>query len=644
MAIVEGSIVADKYRILTRMGEGGMGEIFSAHHADLDRNVALKLLKEAGPMDTDNFARFKREARILAALKHRNLITCYEFGQWNGIAFIAMEQVHGHTLQSELTSNEGLEPDRVLAIATQIAAALDCAHISGVTHRDLKPHNIMICKAEDGKTDLVKLIDFGLAKLLPTDGRTLTKLTRTGVAVGSVAYMAPEQCMGQKVDGRADIYALGAVLHHALRGVPPFDGDNPVAMMHMHLNEKVPPIGRDDLPEGLEELIKVCLEKEPKNRFSTAAELLDALNTVASGNSFGKTPYVPKAPATPAPAAQQEMKTENAAAKKKRALAMPGLIKEEERAQKPISIAGEDEPQKPISITEEGNPQKSITTREGPGKNHIAAIAGLALVCLCVWALHNQLIATITAEKPAPTAPPTPSVFGEAEHSKPKAVVQARASEMDDTANHLFRLAQAAMKAEQYAEASKFFGIVGSITEKSQQPINSHAKAQCAYCAHMLYLQGKIKHPPTTRDIPQVRSLILWDLLQAKLEADNGRLDVAQTLAEEAANEAISHRSESEFTDAQWTLAQIAFRRKNDHDAAKFVRRALRTRSPNDAANAKELLYVVAQEHNLPPEVVLSEVIPSDARINDRKIAFWAYYAQKHSDPFAFYKAVSSLF
>lgn len=305
MAVLEGTVVAGKYEIVSSIGEGGMGEVFRAKQSALGRDVALKLLKEMGPMSGEPFKRFLREAKILGALKHRNLVTCYEFGEWRGTAYIAMECVDGHSLMSELVSNVGLEAGRLLAIARQIVAALECAHAHGVTHRDLKPHNIMLCKDEGGTGEMVKLIDFGLARLLPNDGKTMTKLTKTGVAVGSVAYMAPEQCIGRPADPRVDLYALGAVLHHALRGTPPFDADNPVAMMYMHMNDEVPALGREDLPDGLENVIQRCLAKDPEDRYQSAAELAEALRVVAAGDGANLPPFIARTIVRPATAPSQ---------------------------------------------------------------------------------------------------------------------------------------------------------------------------------------------------------------------------------------------------------------------------------------------------------------------------------------------------
>lgn len=299
MHLAPGSIIAEKYEVLSLVGQGGMGVVYRARQIAMDRIVALKVL-----LCSDNteewLARFMREAQILSSLKHRNLLACYELSSWNGRPFVAMEYADARSLEESIGTGGRLGVQRTLHVARQIAEALICAHAAGIVHRDLKPSNILLVDTLDEK-DVVKVIDFGLAKIMTGFGKTEGKLTETGYAVGSVQYMSPEQCVGGKVDFRSDIYSLGAIMYQCLVGSSPFDADIPVLAMHRHLSVIPEKLTSDmvgeELPAGLDNLVARCLAKDPDERYQSVSEFLVALNMVACNKGADITVYIPPIPA-----------------------------------------------------------------------------------------------------------------------------------------------------------------------------------------------------------------------------------------------------------------------------------------------------------------------------------------------------------
>jgi serine/threonine protein kinase len=294
MILTEGVTIAEKYEILKPLGSGGMGTVYLAQQKNIDRTVAIKFLK-CSPDDAEALERFKREAKIMSELKHRNLIASYELGVWSNTVYLAMEYVEGAPL-STLLRNGALSPAQVISVASQVSDALKCAHANGVIHRDLKPDNIVLTH-EPGAQELgLKVIDFGLAKLTSDFGKTAQKLTESGCAVGSVLYMSPEQCLGKKVDGRSDIYGLGAVMYHCLAGAPPFCSDHAVAVMTRHMNDLPAPIQIQGMPIGLETVVMRCLAKAPEDRYQSAEAVCHALSMVANGSGNNLTLFIPAKP------------------------------------------------------------------------------------------------------------------------------------------------------------------------------------------------------------------------------------------------------------------------------------------------------------------------------------------------------------
>jgi serine/threonine-protein kinase len=259
------------YRIQELVGRGGMGVVYRALDVRLDRRIALKLLA-ADLAEDDRFrARFLREARLAAAIEHPNIIPVYEAGEADGVLYLAMRYVEGMDLGELLAPGRPLDPERALALLTPIAAALDAAHVRGLVHRDVKPSNVLIAgDSEDG----VFLCDFGLSKR----ATSLSGLTAADQLLGTMHYVAPEQIEGRPVDGRADVYALGAVLFEAFAGRTPYPRDTDVAVLWAHMQEPPPAVTalRPELPSGLDEVLVRALAKDPSERYATASELVDA--------------------------------------------------------------------------------------------------------------------------------------------------------------------------------------------------------------------------------------------------------------------------------------------------------------------------------------------------------------------------------
>ncbi len=266
------------YEILSRLGEGGMGVVYRARDTRLGRVVALKTLHEELARDEERSRRFEREARIISAMSHPGIATLYDFDREGEVAFLAMELIEGHTLR-DLLAPGPLAVDRVLDCAVQVAEALAAAHREGVVHRDLKPENIMV--AESG---YYKVLDFGVARIepapappdsTPTQTPTLSWATRAGGIVGTVTYMSPEQALGEPVDARSDIFSFGSLLYELLTGRPPFTGNNEIATAQAIVNETPGPMRglREEIPRGLELVVRKCLAKRPADRYPDAAAL-----------------------------------------------------------------------------------------------------------------------------------------------------------------------------------------------------------------------------------------------------------------------------------------------------------------------------------------------------------------------------------
>jgi len=268
------------YRILEKLGEGGMGVVYKAEDTKLKRTAALKFLHPHLTQDSEAKRRFIKEAQAASALQHNNICTIYEVNETDeGQLYISMEYLGGKTLREKISgkgeTTSPLQIEETVDIITQAARGLEKAHKKGIVHRDIKPANIII--TEDG---VVKIVDFGLAKLT---GKT--KLTKTGTTLGTVAYMSPEQAKGGKVDHRTDIWALGVILYEMLTERLPFEGEYEQAVIYSILNEPPKPVSdlHSDVPAPLDQILSRALEKDPDKRYQHIKELLDDLDSLSAG-------------------------------------------------------------------------------------------------------------------------------------------------------------------------------------------------------------------------------------------------------------------------------------------------------------------------------------------------------------------------
>jgi two-component system, LytTR family, response regulator len=270
------------YRIVSRLGEGGMGEVYLATDTRLDRSVALKVLPTAVAHDPTRMERFDREAKAASALNHPNVAHIYEIGEDRGIHFLVMEFIEGEALDRRIDGRP-LPVDDIGQIGAQIADALDAAHAKGIVHRDIKPANIIITPR-----GIAKVLDFGLAKVMDRQSSIESQMaTRTlsaaGELIGTVAYMSPEQALGHPVDHRADIFSLGVVLYQMATGRSPFEGSSPSETIARILGAQPEAIARFnyEVPEDLDRIVRKCLEKDRERRYQSARDVMVDLKGLA---------------------------------------------------------------------------------------------------------------------------------------------------------------------------------------------------------------------------------------------------------------------------------------------------------------------------------------------------------------------------
>jgi hypothetical protein len=277
------------YEILAKVGEGGMGEVYRAHDIRLDRAVAIKVLPAEFAADPDRLARFEREARATAALNHPNIVAVYDVGTLGDMSYLVTELLEGQTLRSVLGGTR-LPVTRAVEYGAQVARALGAAHDRGIMHRDLKPENLFLTR--DGR---IKILDFGLAKLIEPDQRAPVEATEPGKVLGTVAYMSPEQARGEAVDQRTDIFSLGAVLYELIAGRRAFSGATQADVLSAIIKDEPPSLGElgRPIPPVVDRIVGRCLEKDRDARFRTAHDLAFALEALSG-------PVVSAGPSQPA--------------------------------------------------------------------------------------------------------------------------------------------------------------------------------------------------------------------------------------------------------------------------------------------------------------------------------------------------------
>ncbi len=270
-----GQTIGD-YRVLRRIGSGGMAQVYLAEQQSLSRQVALKVLHVQLADDASYVQRFVNEARAAASLVHPNIVQIYEVGRAGRVHFIAQEYVQGENLAQVMQRNGALPPGLVLEVLRQVVSALCKAQELEIVHRDLKPENILLSHSGE-----VKVADFGLARVLNTESKTLTQV---GVTMGTPLYMSPEQIEGRPVDARSDIYSLGVTCYHLLSGEPPHNGDTALAIAVQHLNSTPEPLEsvRQDLPSGLVRIVHQMMSKQSVHRPASPSELLAELRGLCS--------------------------------------------------------------------------------------------------------------------------------------------------------------------------------------------------------------------------------------------------------------------------------------------------------------------------------------------------------------------------
>ena len=290
--LAEGDLLADAYRVIRKLGKGGMGEVWEAHHVALDKRVAIKALVLDGRRDdATKTERLMREAKFVARIAHPNVVEINDFGQTeSGLPYFVMELLRGRPLQEIVKAQGPLPWQRVAAVGIGIARGLAAAHAIGVVHRDLKPANVFVL---DDAASACKVIDFGIAKATAVEDRDRT-LTRTGLVFGTPAYMSPEQARGEPLDGRADIYGLGCILHEALTGRRLFFARTPAEILYRQLFERPPApstiVPDAGVPTSIDAIVLRCLLKQPVHRFQAMEEVALALEAALRGESIPPPP------------------------------------------------------------------------------------------------------------------------------------------------------------------------------------------------------------------------------------------------------------------------------------------------------------------------------------------------------------------
>jgi eukaryotic-like serine/threonine-protein kinase len=300
-----GSVLADRYEVIRRIGEGGMGAVYEGRHVVLRRQVAVKVLLEKFVEKTELVARLLQEARMASAIGHENIVDVTDFGTTvDGRAFVVMEFLEGEALAALVMREAPLAVDRCLRIARQVVSALGAAHGKGIVHRDVKPENVFLQRR--GEQDFIKVVDFGVSKAVRSrdEGAELTRLTRTGMVLGTPLYMSPEQARGgEDVDARADIWAVGVMLYECLTGEVPFRANNYLGVISQVLTQEIVPPSRLrpelGIPPAVEAVVMRAMAKDRNDRYQDMAALERDLDRLLAGDAnvgLGEAPVAAPAP------------------------------------------------------------------------------------------------------------------------------------------------------------------------------------------------------------------------------------------------------------------------------------------------------------------------------------------------------------
>lgn len=266
----------NRYHLRDLIGEGGMALVYRGFDTQLEREVAIKIMKDTHKKEREFITRFEREAKIAAALQHNGIVRIYDYGESKNCHFMVYELIEGTNLRQYLKVHAPFDFERTIVIAHDIASALGAAHFRGIVHRDIKPANVLI-----ERTGLLKLADFGIAIFY--NDLELTQLTKNEALIGTASYMAPEQARKMPISPATDIYSLGAVMYEMITGQRPFSGSSTLAIIVQHISEKPTPphLLAPNIPQALEEIIMRCLEKEPEMRYKNGRALANALENLA---------------------------------------------------------------------------------------------------------------------------------------------------------------------------------------------------------------------------------------------------------------------------------------------------------------------------------------------------------------------------
>jgi serine/threonine protein kinase len=273
-----GSVLAQRYEIISEVGRGALGVVYQARHLVMDRIVAIKVLFEEVEQDETSFHRFQREAQAASSMSHPNIVTVYDFGvSDSNTPFLVMDFIEGINLKDVLQRHNKLPVERSVAIFQQVASALDHAHAKGILHRDIKPDNVVLMRTS-WNPEFVKVVDFGIAKYVNDPTHDSRKLTMDGQVLGTPAYMSPEQVLGNKLDARSDVYCLGVMMYHTLSGKLPILGATSAETMSRHITDP-PPEFVDacpgiKIPGRLQRTVMKALKKHPQDRHQTMRELI----------------------------------------------------------------------------------------------------------------------------------------------------------------------------------------------------------------------------------------------------------------------------------------------------------------------------------------------------------------------------------